>query len=284
VQFEILDSLSLPGTIDKANEDAFAHTPHLAVVFDGATPLGESLLPGPSDAQWIARFAARRLTAHAEDSEGAPRDWLRAAAADAQKSFTALRYRAPREVYETPLASMIAAALHADEMEALWFGDCALLLRDPSDAVDFIGDTLTKRDAERARVQRLSRESARGPAAPGVRSVFLPSLRAARNSVNTSKGGWAFTPDPACAEHAKSAHIPVAPGTVALLASDGFLALISDYEAYDARALLAAAQSHGLRALGTELRTVESEDPEGSAYPRFKKSDDATALLLRVIA
>jgi hypothetical protein len=179
---------------------------------------------------------------------------------------------------------MIAAALSDDTMDVLWFGDCALLLQEPSGSVHLIGDTLTKRGAERERVQRLARSAQKGPAAPGVRKEFLPGLRAARNQVNTAKGGWAFTPDPTCADHASGAHVRLEPGATVLLASDGFLALISDYEAYDARALIAAAQSHGLRALGTELRTIESEDPEGSAYPRFKKSDDATAVLLQVVA
>jgi hypothetical protein len=31
-----------------------------------------------------------------------------------------------------------------------------------------------------------------------------------------------------------------------------------------------------------ELRAVEDGDPEGVRFPRFKKSDDATALLVRV--
>jgi len=32
-----------------------------------------------------------------------------------------------------------------------------------------------------------------------------------------------------------------------------------------------------------ELRAVEREDPEGVRYPRFKTSDDATAVILRVL-
>ena len=46
--------------------------------------------------------------------------------------------------------------------------------------------------------------------------------------------------------------------------------------------LIATAQSHGLTVLGEELRLIEAGDPEGHEFPRFKKSDDATALLLRV--
>ena len=74
----------------------------------------------------------------------------------------------------------------------------------------------------------------------------------------------------------------VAPGSHLLLASDGFLALASDYGAYSADNLMAAARDKGLVALGQELRAIEAGDAGGDRFPRFKKSDDATALLLRI--
>ena len=283
MRFELVESLSLPGAADKPNEDAFAHAQQIAVVFDGATPLAEPLLPGASDAQWIARFASRRLIAHAADGEGSPRDWLRSAAGDAAKSFGALRRRLPEQVYETPFASMMAAALHDAALEALWFGDCGLLLHHPAGGGDvmLIGDARVRRDIERARAKEAG--TGRGAASEGVREEFLPALRASRNRVNSAKGTWLFSPDPRCADHAGAARLDVEAGAVLLLASDGFLSLITEYDAYDASALLAAAQSHGLAALGEELRIIESGDPEGVEFPRFKRSDDATALLLRVV-
>ena len=51
---------------------------------------------------------------------------------------------------------------------------------------------------------------------------------------------------------------------------------------YTPEELFAAAVTRGLESLGQELRAVEASDPEGVKFPRFKKSDDATALLLRV--
>jgi hypothetical protein len=66
------------------------------------------------------------------------------------------------------------------------------------------------------------------------------------------------------------------------LASDGFLALVSDYGAYSADSLMAAALDKGLAALGDELRAIEAADPDGARFARFKKSDDATAILLRL--
>jgi hypothetical protein len=68
-----------------------------------------------------------------------------------------------------------------------------------------------------------------------------------------------------------------------LLASDGFLALASDYGAYSADTLMAAALDKGLAALGEELRAIEAGDTGGAKFPRFKKSDDATALLLALV-
>jgi hypothetical protein len=280
VPFQLLESLSLPGDPAKPNEDAFAHGPRFAVVFDGATGLGENLLPGPSDAQWIARFGARRLSAHAGEGDGTPRDWLKRTAAETERSFIGLRRRAPASNYEIPFASMMCLALRRDAIEALWFGDCAVLIRAPDGSVSTIGDTMQARLNERDRARGMAK--GREPAAAGVRAEFLPALRAARNKVNTQEGGWLFSPDAACADHAQSRRAAVAPGALLLLASDGFLALMSDYERYEAAGLLAAAETRGLKSLAEELRQIEAGDPGGASFPRFKKSDDSTALLLRV--
>src|SRR5262245_29359630 len=131
MHFQLLQSLSLAGAADKPNEDSFAAGARFACVFDGATVLGENLMPGRSDAQWIAQFGARRFKAHAEAGEGKLRDGLRAAAADAEKSFNALRKRPPEENYETPFASLMALSLAGTGLDALWLGDCAALIREP---------------------------------------------------------------------------------------------------------------------------------------------------------
>ena len=78
--------------------------------------------------------------------------------------------------------------------------------------------------------------------------------------------------------------LPAPEGALVLLASDGFLALVSDYKAYDVEGLMEAACDTGLQALGEELRAIEHNDPRGTQFPRFKPSDDATALLLKVSA
>jgi Protein phosphatase 2C len=278
MRFELLDSFSLPGDPKKPNEDSSAHTDAMALVIDGATGLSAPLMPGASDAHWIATFAARRMKAHSQEG-GGPEDWLLAAAQNAENSFNALRSREPKERYELPLASLMLSAIVENEIQFAWFGDCAALLR-TGEGVTMIGDTLQSRAAETIRARSLSET----PAALGVREEYLPRLRDSRNRVNTQGGAWLFAPDAACAGHARHAAHPAQGVSRLLLATDGFLALAADYGRYSPEALLAAAEKKGLKALTAELRSIEASDPDGRQYPRFKRSDDATALLLQVSA
>src|SRR5262249_48569712 len=106
--------------------------------------------------------------------------------------------------------------------------------------------------------------------------------RRGRNHVNTAPDRWAFSPDARCAAFALTKKIAAPTGTAILLCTDGFLALASDYGRYDAGVLLDAALTHGLRPLFDELRAIEKADADGHKFPRFKTSDDATAVIVRV--
>jgi len=279
--FQLLDQLWLPGDPAKPNEDFLAQDKGAALVMDGATPLGDSLMPGLSDAAWIAQFGARRLMAHLGQGDGA-RKALRGALTDAQKSFEALSRHPPEEMWQTPCASMMLAVPGDGSVEFLWFGDCAALLKQENAAVTVIGETFDKRAAEATRARAVAREKNLSPASGINRPEFIGALRAARNRIN-SGGNWLFSPDVQAASHVSRRVIKVAPGALLLLATDGFLALTSDYGVYNADSLIDAALSKGLAALGEELRAIEAGDTSGDKYPRFKKSDDATALLLKVV-
>jgi hypothetical protein len=278
--FEILDTLSIPGDPYKPNDDAFGHVDTAAVVLDGATSLGDPLMPGDSDAAWIAHFGARRLMTHAKDGD-APQDALRHTLADAEKSFQALRRRAPEAMWEMPCASMAFAVEAEGGFDFLWYGDCAGLLHHGPGAADVLGESFAKKSQESARAARLAKEKNLSPAAGINRPEFLSALRKARNHLN-SGSHWAFSPDQRAAEHVASRRVAADAGATLLLASDGFLALVTDYGRYTAHTLMDKAIAKGLGILADELREIEDADPQGHKFPRFKKSDDATAVLLKL--
>jgi hypothetical protein len=277
--FKLLDSISVPGNPAKANEDSFGAEARAAVVMDGATGLGDNLMPGKSDAAWLSTFGARRLMAYARDGASL-QEAVTASLFDAQTSFEALRRRPPSETWETPFASMMLVAEVPQGFDALWFGDCAALVKRPDAPVEIIGDALEKREKEAQRVARLAQKHGLSPAAGINRPQYLDALRKARNHVNTVEGSWAFGPDVRAADHVNSRKFEAPTGTRILLCSDGFLALVSDYKAYDAEGLIAACQTKGLDALAKELRAIEANDMDGAKFPRFKTSDDATALFV----
>lgn len=288
-----LQSLSLPGRAGQPNEDAFGHAPHAALVMDGATGLGDPLMPGPSDAAWISQFGVRRVLAHLGQGVGA-RKALRDALGDTRKSFEALRRHPPQHLWQTPCASMMLAVVHSSrldtdsvpdadsvDIEFLWFGDCAALLVREGRPVLLVGTALEKRTAEAAAARKLAQEKNLAPAGEKVRDQLLPALRARRVHMNTDNN-WLFSPDPNAAAHAGRKVVAVPRGSHLLLATDGFLALVSDYGAYDLDGLARAVWDKGLAALGAQLRTIEAGDEDGVRFPRFKTSDDATALWLRL--
>jgi hypothetical protein len=278
--FEIVDTISLPGDALKANDDAFAHLENAAVVLDGATSLGEPLMPGDSDAAWIAHFGARRLMAHVRDGE-APRVALRYALADAKKSYEALRRREPQAQWEMPFASMAFTVACEAGFDFLWFGDCAGLLRHAEGRLEVLGHSFVAKAREAKGAAKAASELKRAPVVEGSLAPYLPLLRSERNRMNSGKR-WAFSPDPRAAEHVHEARIRAAKGSYLLLASDGFLALVSDYAAHTPESLFERALKKGLGVLGEELRTIEDSDPDGRKFPRFKKCDDATAVLMRL--
>lgn len=282
MRLRLIDSITAPGNPDKPNDDAWSATDRFAAVLDGATGLGGRLLDCPSDAAWVAQRGAERLAHHSEALGGEA--LLYAALREIEAEFVAGRSRAPAQMYELPMASlMMVRAAGADAIDAGWFGDCSAMVRQPGAATLVVGDGLDKRDQERADVLALAATFGGDPADALNRPEFIADRRRHRNRYNVGPNGpWVFAPDARCSRHARTSRIPVPAGTDILIASDGFTALVTDYEAYDVDGVLAAAGAKGLAALVAELRAIEEADPKGARYPRFKTSDDATALLLRV--
>lgn len=306
MSLKLLEQLSLPGDPVRPNEDSFASLDHAALVLDGATPLGPPLLPGVSDAAWIAQFGARRIAAHLKDGD-APQEALKQALQDAEKSFAGLQRAPVREKWQTPCASMMlvcdplrpsqarepataTSPSSADargggesrpSLEFFWFGDCTALIEQDG-KIEIVGEAIKSRKAEAARARRAAKDKNLSSALGVNRPEIEPLLRATRNRIN-SGSNWLFSPDPRAAKHVCRRTVKIEEGARLLLATDGFLALVSDYGAYDAPGLMRAVSDKGLAALGEELRGIEKNDADGSRFFRFKASDDATALLLQLI-
>jgi hypothetical protein len=157
-------------------------------------------------------------------------------------------------------------------------GDCRMFAQDADGMVHVKGGAEGSRDAE-ARAAAKQKDADK----PLLeRTATIEMLRNNRASLNKPGAEWTFGVDPACAEHARLWEISITRPTHLLLMTDGFAVLADQYGAYDPAGLVRAAIDKGLEELGRELRAIERADAAGAKHPRFKASDDATALLMRL--
>lgn len=184
------------------------------------------------------------------------------------------------ERHTWPAAALTLAHAHPGGLETFTLSDTVAYVRDAAGAVYTLGEAPELRRAESALAARLMRET--GTDVEGLRAseAFRADVERRRRAMVAAPAFFGLHPDAvALAER----------GTIALdgeahvlLASDGFSALPELYGDLDAETLMGAALADGLAPLGERLRRIETEvDPSGLLYPRFKRSDDATAILVR---
>ena len=281
-QINLLDEISLPGSPERVNEDALGATGTIAFVLDGVTGLADTpLLAGKSDAAWVSGLARDLLLEHGPGRGGDLRGLIKIVAEGIAERFLRERLRAPAEPYEMPWTTLSMIGIESDTLHIAYLGDSRIVAETVDDEIHNFGTNPTRSAFE----QKLSAKVVAGRKGLGVdviRATVLPELRRARNMVNTQSGFWLLGADPAAAAHAGVTSLKLSGPATVLLATDGFYALKEDYAVFDDRDLVATGQTLGLANMAAQLRRIEDGDPMGEVYPRMKKSDDATALLVRV--
>jgi hypothetical protein len=282
--FTILDRISWPGHPEKANEDICGACQDWAWVIDTSIFPGTApVMHDRSDAAWLAAFADERLSnlaPHAQDGATLIRHVM-------EEARTAYRAVAPQERHEDfvswPLGAMTLVRRMGSILDAWTFGDTTAYIRHPDGAVVTLGDAPGLRDAESAKAAELMQASNSRPGDILDEPVFLAWLGERRERQKKSGIPAALlSVNPGAADRLRHESVSCEDGTTILLASDGFSALVDLYGAMDAKTLMETAIASGLEPLARKAREIEAQiDPDGRRYPRFKQSDDTTAILLR---
>jgi hypothetical protein len=94
---------------------------------------------------------------------------------------------------------------------------------------------------------------------------------------NTDKGYWVAQVDPKAARHAITGTIQDFRG--ALLTSDGAALLATEFKQANWSDLLRLGYIEGPQGIIKATRTAEATDPDRTQWPRYKVSDDASAVV-----
>lgn len=280
--FAIIDSISLPS--GEINEDRYGHGGVLAWVIDGATDVLEQPLVGNgSDAAWFAEAAHRAMAATAfnppEHLSDLPARLCEGIAAE----FASNAYRQPAGRHEHPSATTLIVRARDGQIDYVAVGDCALIARSGGvlHAVGLGGQEAGDRSTAQVLTSFQAQNHSASP--EDAKAHMWPKIRAQRAGINMPDGYGALSITSPPPQFVVSGSFQVTSGDHVLIASDGLTRLTEVYKRYEPPGLLEAAMERGLRAVVTELREVEAADATCRAYPRVKATDDATALLLKIV-
>ncbi|KJS10228.1 MAG: hypothetical protein VR78_14330 [Hoeflea sp. BRH_c9] len=288
-QLTVLDTISDPGSESRANEDAVGHNESCVFVLDGATGLGgEPVMAGePSDAAWLANRAASMFVERVGPQSDVPAV-LAGMISDIGVEFAAAAGGREIPRYALPAAGFAMVLVSRDGIAFHGLGDCTVFAGDAAGAVTKFsalnGFAAWESDGARKHAQRLGGFSSSGSLLGDEET--LRHLRYLRALQNTHESGvWTISLVPEAAQHIVSTPLSDLLPLDLLLCTDGFAALVDAYGAHSPESLMTAAKTDGLSSLLHELRHIErTVDPSGLTYPRYKQSDDATAVLVRISA
>jgi hypothetical protein len=285
LRFALRDSVSIAG--GTCNEDAAGFLPHAAWVLDGATGLApDRVLPGPSDAHWLVAEVDAGLRRAFEAAPAMATDAaLRMIVRDAVAAFERMALRSDAPPGERPCTCLMLARLLGDTLELASLGDCRLVHRSADGRSSVFGaSALDALDAAALAEAARLRAAAPTLTRAALWEAMLPLERAHRARMNEPGGYWILDLSERFLPHVETARRPARAGDVLLLASDGFHRLVELYGRYTYPALVETALGSGLAALARELRAIEDADPECRTHLRLKPKDDATALLVELVA
>ncbi|WP_010186896.1 protein phosphatase 2C domain-containing protein [Sphingomonas sp. PAMC 26605] len=270
LHFDLIQSISLAGNAAAANDDRAGAGARRAWVIDGATDLGPPGLVGAQGgAAWIAATADHAFAAASDGRVSGVVAGVFSALADA---YQRARHREPVGRWELPSAAFLCVALKQRRIEIAWLADCACLhLR---------GDTVRRLGPQPSLAETQEAEAIRSAGLDLLPMRSAPTLdRLRTNRTRGERRVLGVEPGHTDAVHYDTAAI--APGDELVLMTDGLAALIDDYGVpIDAFAPLLRAE--GLHGVAARLRAIEADDADCRRFARFKPSDDATGLWLRI--
>ena len=259
---KMIDALSLPGGAH--NEDYYCHERNTVLLLDGASGLGAGVA---DPIQFVRRFSDLFMQA---DGDGLPlhqcvNDTLR----QLQQQYPAQTEGIP------PSASLLAIRVSDNTLHLLSVGDCtALLHRTDASVTKIHCDAVAKLDgAVRQRLAQLHQQTGQNVIDLVRSEPIMQMLRSNRAKMNQPNGYdiVAFGLRRLQEQDVQIFDL----GTVRriVLHTDGFDACQDDFYLDPIPALQQVYQ---------RLRRQECADPLLNNIPRFKQSDDATALVLDI--
>lgn len=259
-----------PGSPSKPNEDFVHATPRVVAVLDGLGVPGGLSTGCVHGTPWFVARLGGHLVRLATDR---PEENLQDVASAAIETVAAEHGDTCDLGHPgTPSSSITLLRAGEETVDYLVVHDSVIVLDGPGGHIvvsDLRGTSVAReehRDTERHLI-----------GTPEHDESLRRLVTAQRPHRNTSGGYWVAASKPEAAHHALTGSVPRAEVRRTALLTDGAAAYVETYGIAGWPATMDLLEQRGPSELVARVREAESGDPHGSQWPRYKRSDDATA-------
>lgn len=271
------ESISMPG--DRINEDIVCSTDTYGWVIDGATGLNNKNLTGTdSDAFWFVNEWNEYLKESITDSSRNIKEIVSSGIEFISNKFHQIIEQVHPDKIDLPSASIVIIRVNDNKMEYFLLGDCTLIIQNASgESLVHKQYLLEKLDGiAKAEVLKLIRD--KGMKFSEAKQKISSLLIKHRLLKNTPEGYWTLEFEKEAVEKSLWGSVDLEECQKVLLMSDGFSAIFDSYSYTNKDNIISLIEEQGLQRACSIIRAIENEDSEILRFPRFKKSDDASAV------
>ncbi|WP_253879567.1 protein phosphatase 2C domain-containing protein [Actinomadura rupiterrae] len=254
---------------DRPNEDYVLATPDVVVLLDGSGVPPSAETGCRHGLPWFVRTLANSMIGTAQQTDNSLARALKQAI-----ELTALAHADTCDPNHpvSPSSTVVAVRRHDENLEWLVLGDSFLVMRGRAQ-IEVITDQRLKHGAVKQR-SALRRADGRNP------ELWNALVTEERRLRNHPDGYWIAAGEPEAADHALTGIVPLADLTHALLFSDGGARPVDPFGVVTWDECFHDLAQNGPAAWLRRLREIENSDPDRTRWPRSKRHDDATAVLI----
>lgn len=267
------------------NEDIATIHNNSAWVMDGATGLyNKNLVDKDSDAKWFVDEWNDYLLANIENWDKSLKEIIKKGISIIKNKYYNLVDENNIEPLAFPSSGIALIRWYDNKLEYLVLGDCTFMYKDKKGLVKSFKDyKLEQLDGEViSQINKLI--NGENLSLLEARQKSMDMLIKNRLLRNTSEGYWILGFNESASDNCITGTIDLYEENEyeILLTTDGFYALIDKYKYTNESDIYKLLKDNTLDDLYRKIREIERSDESGIKYPRLKKSDDASAVYLRV--
>ncbi|MGV8984237.1 hypothetical protein [Clostridium sp.] len=267
------------------NEDILGYTSKAAWVLDGATGYFNNRIPNyNSEAEWYVSEWNKYFYSNIDNMEKSLKQILLEGMKEIKQKYYSIVNCENIEEATLPTATIAIIRIESNYINYYVLGDCIVAIKEnESEDIKIITDNRIGKLENRVIESIVKIQKEKNVGIKYARNQVIGLLKENRKLKNTDSGYWILGFDEKAINFGIQMKIKINKSTEIMLMTDGFYRIIDTFSHYkNTSQLIEDVKQKGLNYIYNIIDEYENKDSECIKYPRTKKSDDSTAIYLKL--